>query len=117
MIFPKAAFIPGLAFCIGLAFAAPGESHPKVDPAFWGLKLKTLDGDSIPMGTLKGKYLLLNFWGEWCAKCQEELPFLVRQELKYSGNGLRIVGFLKAAIRRRRKGCSRRRARIGPRSN
>jgi thiol-disulfide isomerase/thioredoxin len=97
MIYSKTSFILGLTFCISLPFAAPGQSYPKVDPAFWGLKLKTIENDSIRMETLKGKYLLLNFWGEWCAKCQEELPFLVRQELKYSGNGLRIVGFLKAA--------------------
>ncbi len=85
-----------LAFCLASAAAMPGESYPKVDPVFWKLKLKTIADDSLPMESLKGRYLLLNFWGEWCAKCQEELPFLVRQEMKYSGSGLRIVGFLKA---------------------
>jgi thiol-disulfide isomerase/thioredoxin len=77
--------------------AMPSESYPKVDPVFWKLKMKTIADDSIPMESLKGRYLLLNFWGEWCAKCQEELPFLARQEMKYSGSGLRIIGFLKTA--------------------
>lgn len=94
---PLAAHIVGLAFCLNVSFANPGDPYPKVDPAFWNLRLKTLGNDSIPMRSLKGKYLLLNFWGEWCPKCQEELPFLVRQKLKYSRNGLRIVGFLKSA--------------------
>ena len=84
-----------LVSCLASAAAMPGESYPKVDPVFWKLKLKTIADDSVPMESLKGRYLLLNFWGEWCAKCQEELPFLVRQEMKYSGSGLRIVGFLK----------------------
>src|SRR4051812_45405887 len=86
-----------LAFCLTSASPMPGETYPKVDPVFWKLKLKTIEDDSVPMESLKGRYLLLNFWGEWCAKCQEELPFLARQEMKYSGSGLRIVGFLKAA--------------------
>jgi len=92
---PCLAFVFVLLFSISLSHAAPGETFPQVDPAFWKLNLKTIANDPVPMESLKGKYLLLNFWGEWCAKCQEELPFLVRQELKYSKNGLRIVGFLK----------------------
>ncbi|MBW8889405.1 MAG: TlpA family protein disulfide reductase [Fibrobacteres bacterium] len=91
----RLAFI--LAFCLASAPAMPSESFPKVDPVFWKLKLKTITDDSVPMASLQGRYLLLNFWGEWCAKCQEELPFLVRQEMKYSGSGLRIIGFLKTA--------------------
>ena len=86
-----------LAVCLTSAAALPGEIHPKVDPGFWKLKLKTIAEDSVPMASLQGRYLLLNFWGEWCAKCQEELPFLARQEMKFSGGGLRIVGFLKTA--------------------
>lgn len=102
MVFKKVprivpALFLGVAALFGRSLAGPGEPFPKVDPAFWKLDLKTIDDQPIPGQSLKGKYLLLNFWGEWCAKCQEELPFLVRQELKYSKNGLRVVGFLKAA--------------------
>jgi len=34
-----------------------------VDPIFWKLELKTIADDSVPMESLKGRYLLLNFWG------------------------------------------------------
>lgn len=78
---------------------ADPKSFPKVAPSFWNMRFKTLAGDSVRMDSLRGKYVLLNFWGEWCPKCQEEIPFLARQDRKYSGRGLRIVGFLKSVDR------------------
>ena len=91
---PLFAFI--LAFGLCRSGAAPAPAFPKVAPAFWNLKLKTLDGDSLPAASLRGGYVLLNFWGEWCPKCREELPFLKRQHAKYAARGLRIVGLLKS---------------------
>ena len=96
-------------FCLGLAlylyssWAAENQSFPKVDPAFWRLKIKTIADDSLRLDSLRGKYVLLNFWGEWCQKCQEEIPFLVRQEKKYARTGFKIVGFLKSENRAKAK--------------
>lgn len=84
------------ALCLHVSWAMENQSFPKVDPAFWRMKVKTIANDSLQMDSLRGKYVLLNFWGEWCQKCQEEIPFLVRQEKKYARGGLKIVGFLKS---------------------
>ncbi len=98
-------------FCLALLSGAlfPGslcrahENGPpeRVYPAFWALKLPTLAGDTVALRSYRGKYLLLNFWGEWCATCVEELPFLVKLQAKYGKDRLRIVGFLKSYDRKR----------------
>ena len=39
---------------------------------------KTLNGDPISLESLKGRRVLLNFWGSWCPPCVEEMPLLER---------------------------------------
>jgi thiol-disulfide isomerase/thioredoxin len=37
---------------------------------------KTQSGEEINLDTLKGKVVLLDFWGTWCAPCRVSLPLL-----------------------------------------
>ncbi|CAN5122321.1 TlpA disulfide reductase family protein [soil metagenome] len=55
-----------------------------------------LDGNPVSSLTFKGKVLIVNIWGSWCAPCRAEAPDLIRSsnELKPSG-----VEFLGIAIR------------------
>jgi len=53
------------------------------------LEGKTVSRDS---DTFKGKVLLVNIFGTWCAPCQAEIPHLVRFRQKYGGRGLDVVG-------------------------
>lgn len=72
------------------------NAHTPVYSAFWALKLQTLEGDTVVFKSLRGKYVLLNFWGEWCVTCLEELPFLIKLNEKYGKDRLRIIGLIKS---------------------
>lgn len=48
-----------------------------LDSLFWQINLTTLNGDRINTSSLAGKYIFLNFWGEWCPPCFTEIPEIV----------------------------------------
>ena len=51
----------------------PGRIRKNYAPEF-SVKLST--GEEINLDTLKGKVVLLDFWGTWCAPCRISLPRL-----------------------------------------
>lgn len=40
--------------------------------------LKTLEGNSVSVGGVSGKPMLIHFWASWCEACQAEAPDLKR---------------------------------------
>ena len=53
---------------------------------------KDLDGKTIDFNALKGKYVLLDFWGSWCKPCRASHPHLKELYGKYKDKGFEIVG-------------------------
>lgn len=47
-------------------------------------------GDTISLYSLRGKYVLLDFWASWCRPCRVENPNLVRTYKKYNAKGFEI---------------------------
>lgn len=47
----------------------PGEIAPD-------FTLRTFDGEDITLSELRGKIVIVNFWGSWCAQCYGEAPDL-----------------------------------------
>lgn len=49
-------------------------------------------GEPIKLSELKGKYVLVDFWGYWCGPCVGAMPVLIELHEKFSDKGLVIVG-------------------------
>jgi thiol-disulfide isomerase/thioredoxin len=61
----------------------------KPAPAF---TLLDLNGNKVSLSDFKGRPLVLNFWGTYCAPCKIEMPWLEEFSKKYAPDGLQIVG-------------------------
>ena len=53
--------------------------------------LKDINGKDFSLSSLKGKYVILDFWGSWCGWCIKGIPDLKKAYEKYKGQ-LEIVG-------------------------
>lgn len=51
----------------------------------------TLDGETFELHSLRGKYVLIDFWGTWCAPCIAEMPTVKEYNEKY-GDRLVVLG-------------------------
>lgn len=49
-------------------------------------------GKKVKLADLKGKYVLLEFWGYWCGPCVHSMPVLIELHEKFADKGLAIVG-------------------------
>jgi uncharacterized protein (TIGR03067 family) len=49
-------------------------------------------GKAVKLADLKGKYVLLEFWGYWCGPCVGAMPVLIELHEKFHDKGLAIVG-------------------------
>ncbi len=57
-----------------LAFAGAEKHVLAVGDAAPELKSTTLDGKPFDLASLRGKWVLLDFWGTWCSFCIAEEP-------------------------------------------
>ena len=53
--------------------------------------LPTDNGGQLTMSSLRGKYVLLDFWASWCAPCRASFPTIAKVSQKYQ-NELTVVG-------------------------
>lgn len=56
------------------------------------LALPTLAGDEVSFTDLRGKIVLVNFWGTWCEPCRRETPALQAAYETFRDEGLVVVG-------------------------
>jgi thiol-disulfide isomerase/thioredoxin len=59
---------------------------------FWTMRFPTPEGGEIAAASLRGRPLLLNFWGTWCPPCIKEMPELDRFAREHAAAGWRVLG-------------------------
>ncbi len=62
-----------------------GEIAPDID-------LPQTDGSNLKLSSLRGKYVLIDFWASWCGPCRAEFPNVKRVYEKYKEKGFEIYG-------------------------
>ena len=53
---------------------------------------KELAGTTVRLRDLRGKVVLLNFWGIWCKSCRQEIPHLAALDQAWKEKGLVVLG-------------------------
>lgn len=56
------------------------------------MQLPTPAGAPLALSSLRGKYVLIDFWASWCGPCRQENPALVRLYQQFRGKGFEIYG-------------------------
>lgn len=54
------------------------------------IALNDTTGAAVPLSSLRGKFVLIDFWASWCGPCRMENPNVVRMYNKYKDKGFTI---------------------------
>jgi thiol-disulfide isomerase/thioredoxin len=69
-----------------------GASTPKTLANEPEVTFKDLQGKDVPLASLKGKVVVVNFWATWCEPCQVEIPWMIGFQQKYADKGFTLLG-------------------------
>ena len=78
----KREFIDKIKKLRGLAI---GSTAPEIE-------LPDPSGNIVKLSSLRGKYVLIDFWAAWCGPCRREIPNVVKMYNKYGGKDFEILG-------------------------
>ena len=78
----------------GCKIGAPpsGSAKPTALANEPNVTFQDMQGASVPLSSMKGKVVLVNFWATWCEPCRGEIPILIGLQQKYSAKGFTLLG-------------------------
>ena len=89
---------PVLLMAAALAVAAMGlgalfllddsQPEPRAAPA---IEFQTAQGERISLPALRGRVVLVTFWGEACPLCERQMPAVVQMQQQWQAQGLTAI--------------------------
>lgn len=76
---------------IGWQFMRQNAQPPRSGPAP-DFTMNLYDGGTFTLSEQRGKVVVVNFWGSWCAPCRDEAPDLQAAHEQWADDGVVIVG-------------------------
>lgn len=70
----------------------PHAQHAETGAVAPEVNLPGPDGKPVALSSLRGKYVLLDFWASWCGPCRGENPNVVEAYNKYKDKNFTVYG-------------------------
>ena len=64
---------------------AMGQIAPEIE-------LPNPEGQLVKLSSLRGKYVLIDFWAKWCGPCRRENPNVVKAYHEFKDKGFEVFG-------------------------
>lgn len=68
------------------------EQLAAFEPYGYELEANDVDGKPFSMKALRGKVVIVDYWGTWCPPCRAEIPHFLELYEEHRADGLEIVG-------------------------